>query len=390
MAWFRGLRGEAAAFLRSGARLTLDMNPSRLVLVLKVVAVFACLYLFIVGVSGMGYSFKLFGKEFSERVLMATSSPIVGLFLGILATALVQSSSTSTSVIVGMVAGGAISIEGAIPMVMGANIGTTLTSMLVSLGHIHRGAEFQRAFSASSLHATFNVFVVLILFPLEMATGFLAFAASGLAELFQQAGGMRISNPLAAATQPAIHLLAWLVGEHPVALLILTLLLTFGTLIAIVKLLKSMVLKKVEMFFDEHLFKTAWRSIVFGFLLTVAVQTSSIPTSLMIPLAAAGILKIMQIYPYSLGCNVGTTVTATLAALATGNPAAITVAFAHVLFNIIGLVVVWTVPFLRRIPPRIAAKVAEHARKNRLIPVLIIALLYFIIPAVVLLLTRLI
>jgi solute carrier family 34 (sodium-dependent phosphate cotransporter) len=83
----------------------------------------------------MATAFDLFGREFAEAVLQTTANPVLGLFLGLLATSLVQSSSTSTSIIVGMVAGGAISVEGAIPMIMGANIGTTITSMLVSLGH---------------------------------------------------------------------------------------------------------------------------------------------------------------------------------------------------------------------------------------------------------------
>ncbi|SVA15823.1 uncharacterized protein METZ01_LOCUS68677, partial [marine metagenome] len=117
----------------------------RILTIVKILGVAACLYLFLVGIGGMGYSFKLFGKEFSQKILEATSSPLIGLFIGILATTIVQSSSTTTSIVIGMVAAEAIGVRSAIFMIMGANIGTTVTAKLVSLGHITRKAEFRRA-----------------------------------------------------------------------------------------------------------------------------------------------------------------------------------------------------------------------------------------------------
>jgi solute carrier family 34 (sodium-dependent phosphate cotransporter) len=364
------------------------MVGGRLRAALKILGIVAALYLFIVGVGGMGHAFKMFGKEFSEKVLATTSSPLAGLFIGILATALVQSSSTSTSIIVGMVAGGAISLNGAIPMIMGANIGTTLTSLLVSLGHINRPVEFQRAFSAASLHLSFNILSVSILFPLQVLTGFISRASRVASEAFGEVGGMRLSDPLKSATGPAIEFLEFLVGKHPVLLLAISVLLTFLMLIALVKILRSLVIEKLESFFDEHLFKTPIRAMFFGFILTVAVQSSSIPTSLLIPLAAAGILKLIQIYPFSLGANVGTTVTALLAALSTGSDVAMTVAFSHFLFNILGILVIWCIPPVRRVPLRVAEWVARSAMRSRLIPVTIIGLVFFVIPSMVIVLTR--
>src|SRR5690606_40492253 len=86
-------------------------NQERLLVQLKVLGIFASLYLFIAAIGAMAHAFNLFGREFAEAVLETTENPIFGLFVGILATALVQSSSTSTSIIVGMVAGGARSEE---------------------------------------------------------------------------------------------------------------------------------------------------------------------------------------------------------------------------------------------------------------------------------------
>ncbi|MBE0541798.1 MAG: Na/Pi symporter [Verrucomicrobia bacterium] len=357
-------------------------NPlrDRLVPLAKCLGIVACLYLFIVGIGGMGESFQLFGKGFSEQILQTTASPFVGLFIGILATSLVQSSSTTTSIIVGMVAGGAISIEGAIPMVMGANIGTTITNTIVSLGHLTRAAELRRAFAAATVHDFFNVLTVLVLFPLELLTGMLAKSARLLEGLFQASGGMTLANPLQAATKPVLEFLSALMKNHPMLLLVFSAVLTFAMLAAIVKLLRSLVLKKVESFFDEHLFKNAGRAMLFGLLLTVAVQSSSVTTSLIVPLAGAGLLRLRQIFPYTLGANVGTTVTAMLAALATGKPEAVTVAFAHLLFNLFGILLIWPVPWIRQIPIRLAEGLAELSVRHRYIALLYVLLIFFVIP----------
>ena len=349
----------------------------------RIAGIFLSLYFFIVAIGAMAAAFNMFGREFAEAVLETTANPLTGLFLGILATSLVQSSSTSTSIIVGMVAGGVISVEGAIPMIMGANIGTTITSMLVSLGHIRRPLELQRGFAAASLHFSFNLLGVMILLPLELLTGLVSNLAVLLGGLFQDIGGMRLANPLKAATAPTIEALAWLTGHRPVLLLVIALTLTYGMLVSIVKLLRSLMLRKLEHFFDTHLFSTPARALLFGLLLTFAVQSSSIPTALAIPLAAAGVIKLMQIYPFSLGANLGTTLTAILAALATANPTAIVVAFAHLLFNIMGILVVWPLRFIRAIPVAMATRMGQAALRSKMLPVLFVLFVYFIIPAIV-------
>lgn len=364
------------------------MTRNQLLSLLKILGLLAFLYLFIVGIGAMGYSFKLFGKEFSERILNTTASPVLGLFIGILATSLVQSSSTTTSIVVGMVAGGAISIQGAIPIIMGANIGTTVTNTIVSIGHIARKTEFRRAFAAATIHDFFNITAVAVLFPLELATGLLSRSASVLAQVFEGVGGLKLGSPLKAATMPTITIMAELVGQQPVLLLIIAVLLIFAMLTGIVKILRSLVIKRVSAFFDEHLFKTAARAFLFGLLLTALVQSSSITTSLAVPLVGAGLLTVLQIFPYTLGANVGTTVTAILAALSTTNTAAITVAFAHLLFNICGILLIWPIKKIRRLPIRMAEYAAATAIKNRFLPLIFILLVFFIIPLILIVSTR--
>ena len=93
--------------------------------------------------------------------------------IGVLFTVLVQSSSTCTSVIVSLVASETIDVKTAIPMVMGANIGTSMTSTLVSLSYIASRDQFERAFAAATVHDCFNWLAVFVLLILELATGFL-------------------------------------------------------------------------------------------------------------------------------------------------------------------------------------------------------------------------
>ena len=104
------------------------------------------------GIKGLSLGIKYLGGDFAKTVISTTSNSFVALFIGIVSTAIFQSSSTTTSLIVAMVGGGALTLSGAIPMIMGANIGTTITNMLVSIGHINRTNEFKRAFAAATVH----------------------------------------------------------------------------------------------------------------------------------------------------------------------------------------------------------------------------------------------
>ena len=368
------------------------MNRDRLLTIVKILGVAACLYLFLVGIGGMGYSFKLFGKEFSQKILEATSSPLIGLFIGILATTIVQSSSTTTSIVIGMVAAEAIGVRSAIFMIMGANIGTTVTAKLVSLGHITRKAEFRRAFAASSVHDTFNLITVSLLYPLEYYFHILEHAATWMGRIFVDVTGItKPENYLKKITTPTIEGLAELLDKDPRLVLLVSVVITFFMLWGIVKLLQSLVLKKLESFFDTYIFRNLAMSFTVGLILTVMVQSSSITTSLIVPLAGAGVLRLQQIFPFTIGSNIGTTITGLLAALAVaGQPgidpklvlAGSTVAFAHFLFNASGAVIFLPFRRIREIPVHVAEWLAEVCLKNRIIPIVFIVLVFYLIPLV--------
>jgi len=347
------------------------------------------LYCFLVGINGLSTAIKHMGGDFAENILTTTSNPFIALFIGILSTTIFQSSSTTTSLIVGMVSGGALNLAGAIPMIMGANIGTTVTNIIVSIGHINRGNEFKRAFAAATVHDFFNVFAVLILFPIEIAFGLLEKTATGLGTLlFGSVSANEVfKSPIKTAIKWGTNQLEAISFDSSVIFIIISVLLTFLMLFSIVKFLRSLVLDNVQQFFDQFIFKTAIHGIVFGMLLTIMVQSSSITTSTIVPLAGAGVLTLRQVYPFTLGANIGTTVTAILAAL-TLNVTALVAAFAHLFFNLFGILLIYVNPIFREIPLKLANWLSEIAIKNKFIPLIYLVCFFFLLPFIIIILGR--
>lgn len=343
------------------------------------------LYLFLLSISLLGSAFKLFGKGFAEQLVNTTSDPFVALVIGILVTSVVQSSSVTTSLLVGLVGGGAISLAGAIPIVMGANIGTTVTNTMVSLGQITRKDDFRRAYSASVVHDIFNVMAVLLIFPFQYKFNVLGYLSEATASTLTGVGGVKFTSPIKSAVQPTAELMIDLMGQNPWIVVILATVLLFLSLNYLVKTLKGVVLARIQVFFDKVIFRNPLVSMTFGLVFTVLVQSSSITTSLVVPLAGAGLLSLSQVFPYTLGANVGTTFTAILASLATGSSVAVAVAIAHLFFNLFGIAVIWPI---RVVPIKIAQFLAEIAVKNRLFPLIFMGLLFYIIPLAVVFLVR--
>ncbi len=352
-------------------------------IILKTVVLMGLLYLFLLSIELIGSAFKLFGSGLAEQLLQSTSSPLEGLFIGILVTSLVQSSSTVTSIVVGMVGGGALTIAGAIPIIMGANIGTSVTNTIVSIGSIGRREEFKRAFGAATIHDYFNILAVIIIFPLQISFNVLGRSATFLSSLLLETQGLEFKSPLKMIVKPTSHFIIEFVQSQPVIVLILGFVVLFVSLKYIVTVLKSVILDKAESFFDKLIFKTAPRAFIFGMLLTVLVQSSSVTTSLVVPLVGAGMLNLVQIYPYTIGANVGTTMTTILASLVTGEISAVTVAFAHLLFNVFGGTIIFGIKFLRDIPLFFSEKVSSIVYHHRWVSVVFVSIIFFIIPLLV-------
>jgi sodium-dependent phosphate cotransporter len=352
--------------------------------VVRTLALLGLLFCFFVGLDMMGLSFKLFGKGLAEELIARTSNPFVGLFIGVLATTLVQSSSTTTSMTVGLVAAGALTIEGAIPIVMGANIGTSVTNTLVSLGHVTRREEFRRAFAGATVHDFFNWLSVLILLPLELTVGYLSRVANLMEHWLEGMGGIHLLDPLKLVVRPVASWLSGLMGSSPVLTLLLGIGLLFLALRYLVKLLRTLLSGTAEQLLHRTLFRSAWAALAAGIVVTVMVQSSSITTSVVVPLVGAGVLTLEQIFPFTLGANVGTTVTAMLAALATGNAAAITVAFSHLMFNVSGAALIYPLRPIRAIPLGLARALGDVASRNRALAAVYIAVVFYGLPLLLL------
>ena len=359
------------------------MNNETLNIVVKSTGVILALYMFLVGIAGMSSAIKHMGAGFAETVLTTTSDPFIALFIGIFATVLFQSSSTTTSLIVGMVSSGSLTIAGSIPMIMGANIGTTVTNTIVSIGHINKRTEFKRAFAASTVHDFFNILAVIIVFPIEIIFHPLQKISEWFAlQIFGRIENLDVlqtKSPIKVAVKAGSEFIQKFTFDNDLVYLILSVCITFLMLYSIVKLLRSLVLKKIEGFFDQYIFNTAMKAMLFGVIITIMVQSSSITTSLVVPLAGAGVLTLRQIFPFTLGANIGTTVTALLAAL-TGTVSALVAGFSHLLFNIFGIIIIYGIPALRNIPIFLAENIADIAVEKKYVPILYLLIIFVLIP----------
>jgi len=368
------------------------IDPATLLRSLQVAVL---LYLFLTAISLLGAAFKLFGSGFSEALITGTSNPVLGLMIGLLATSLIQSSSSTSSIVVGLVAAGALTVRGAIPILMGANMGTTVTNTMVAMTSINRRSEFVRAFSGATMHDFFNLMTILILFPLEQATHWLEHTATWLTDHLVGAQGLEFTSPVKVIIKPTeklithtlqdvLHLPDWAAGT---VLLVLALALIFVSLTGLTRSLKQVVLNRAEGSIAGWISRGGIGAMAVGLVLTVSVQSSSITTSLMIPLIGAGIVPLAGAFAVTLGANLGTTVTALLASMA-GNAAAVTIALVHLLFNTTGILLIYPVPAIRRIPIFLARTLAHRTVRNRLYAVLYMVGVFFLLPLFFLMLDR--
>ncbi len=362
---------------------------------LEWLTVAALVYLLICAVGIIGSGFKSVAGDGAEELFAFASNPFAGLVVGTVATALIQSSSTVTSIIVGLVAGG-LPVAIAVPMVMGANIGTSITNTLVSLGHVREKKEFARAFAAATVHDFFNLLSVVIFLPLEIWFGPLEKLGKMLAAPFYGSGdaSMDSFNIVKAATAPVVDgfkAVAASMGDVAGGLLLIItgIGLIFLSITLVGKLLKRLMVGKAREIMHTAIGRGPLSGIFSGALVTTLVQSSSTTTSLMVPLAGSGAFGLKQIYPFTLGANIGTCLTALLAATAvTGNgEAALQIAFIHLTYNVFGVVVIYGIPFLRDLPIVSAQWLGRTSAENKMVGLVYILGVFLVVPAVCLTIT---
>ncbi|WP_025672748.1 Na/Pi symporter [Salinivibrio socompensis] len=357
----------------------------------------AMLYLLLVSVSVIGSGFKWAVGDEAKTLFAFASHPVAGLMIGIVATALTQSSSTVTSIIVGLVAGG-LPVEAAIPMVMGANVGTSTTNTLVSLGHARCKVEFQRAFSSATVHDFFNLLAVAIFLPLEIAFGVLNKISEWLVSPLANANDISIKglNFVKPLTKPVVNavqspLEATLPGTIGGVIMIamgITAIIIAITIMG--KVMKKLMVGRAKEMLKNAIGRGPLHGIFSGSIVTILVQSSSTTTSLMVPLVGSGVLKVRDIYPFTLGANIGTCITALLAATAASGEFAVValqIALVHLSFNILATLVIFGIPVLRELPLKGADWLGHMAAKSKLAALAYIALVFVVIPGGIILLS---
>lgn len=348
-------------------------------------------YFLLVAVGMIGGGFKSATGDQAKELFEFARNPLTALVIGTIATALIQSSSTVTSIIVGLVAGG-LPVEIAIPMVMGANIGTTITNTIVSLGHVRQGDEFRRAFAAATIHDFFNVISVVIFLPLEIMFGFLEKAGAWLAQGMVGGDSMSMKGfnfikplvkPPITFLQESLLSLGLSKPMMGILLILIGITLIFFVISFIGKLLKVLMTGRAKEILNTAVGRGPISGMFSGTAITVLVQSSSTTTSLIVPLAGSGVFSLRQVYPFTLGANIGTCITALLAATAISGENAIfalQIALIHMTYNVIGVVVIYGIPFLREIPIKAAEWLAELAEKKKMYVALYIFSVFFLIP----------
>ena len=350
-----------------------------------------------------------------------------------------------------------IAVKPAIPIVMGANIGTSVTNTIVSLCQMGEQEKFRRAFAGVTVHDMFNLLAVLVLLPLELASQYLYRLADAIVKSLDLETDKALKKDLLKKiTKPSANVIIQLdkkiiekiaegnksVGDKSlikfwcdkgktvnktingtitdetdtvftepckllfydtgmtdaavgVILLIASLIILCVCLVLIVKTLHSLLHGKIAImirktfnsdFPKPFTFLTGYLAILVGAELTVLVQSSSIFTSAITPLAGLGIVGLERVYPLTLGANIGTTATGILATFAAnteklGNT--LQIALCPLFFNISGIMVWYPIPHLRRIPIKLAKVLGNTTAEYRWFAVAYLFVVFFIIPGVI-------
>ena len=347
----------------------------------QILLVTISLLFFFFAISLISTAFKYLGEDSIKSILHTTSNPFIALFIGLLMTAIIQSSSTSTSMIVAVVATGSLSLENAVPMIMGANVGTTLTSSLVALSFVTSKRAFRRAISAGVIHDFLNILLTLILLPLELFYGFLTFFATAISHRisimetgFFNASNLSIIDDLTSLSEKFVMLF-----NNKVLPVMLSFILLFASIKFLSWIIYRQLIGKSKKNFQNYFFKNRFQSFSFGLILTSAIQSSSITTSLIVPLVANRKISLRNCFPYILGANLGTTVTAFLAALF-NNEAAISIAMIHFVFNLAGILLFLILPVIKEVPIALARYFSKTVQRHRYVGFAYVILLFFVIP----------
>jgi sodium-dependent phosphate cotransporter len=403
------------------------------------------LYFFLLGLDLLGNGAKVMCGCTAGELFGDDTNPIAGLMVGILATVLLQSSSTTTSIVVSLV-GSAVSVRQGIYMIMGANIGTSVTNTIVAMGQMGDGDQLERAFAGATVHDMFNFLSVAILLPVEVITGYLYRLTKAMVKNVNLEDGDSWDGPIKKMVDPltdkiiisnskiiksvalgeatcdvgggfypmnctedtylgcgkAFGLIscsktsgdcpAFFQGDASAkddkvsggVVFFIAIVILFVCLAGLVTVLQKLLLGMSTRVVYKATDINGYLAIAIGAGLTMIVQSSSITTSALTPLVGMGALRLEQMLPLTLGANIGTTLTAILSALVSASKDSLQVALAHLFFNLTGILIWYPVPFMRHVPLEAARRLGKLTRVWRGFPIVYIAVMFFLIPLLLL------
>ena len=347
------------------------------------------IFIFLLALELITIGGKQLGENYAQEIIRITARPFPALFIGLLATAIIQSSTTITSSIVAMVAAGILSLEAAIPMVMGSNIGTCVTSLMVALGNMGSPKAYKRGFSTASSHVIFNIVSALLFLPLEMETGILGKISHYLAEKISSwsplGQGWFIFHD--ALLQPAASFLESAAFHQPFIMLPISFILLFICIFSLTALFRFLISGEPGVKRVTAALRNPGLSLFSGIGLTAAIHSSSVTTSMAVMLAATEKVSPKKLFPFVMGANMGTTVTALIAAIGRSE-AALAIAICHFLFNFLGVMIFFPFPAVRKLLYQLAKWSGMMAMRHLWFAFAWILILFFALPFLVIFLSE--
>lgn len=358
-----------------------------------VLVMILAIYLILDGAFGLG-------SAGVARLFDLATHPVIGLLIGIIATASIQSSTAVTALTVTAVGTGGITVSVAVPIILGANIGTTITASIVAFGYLGDRPSFRRAFTAASLHTWYNTIFGLAAFVLEMLFHPLSRLASLVSvsvvgEPTESGRGLyQLYSPLVDAL--GVDGLLGSLSDRRLAAVLAILagtLLVLGAIRFINAQLAVLTAATTRTLLERSSGASDALGVTSGALVTMSVNASSVTVSSLLPFAVARTLTRREVLSIILGANVGTTLMSLLAALAVPGPLgvlAVQAALVHVTFNVVGTLILLIVRPLRDRIIALAEFSGRIAARGYLVAAGVMAAGYFVLPAVAILIYSLV
>jgi sodium-dependent phosphate cotransporter len=339
----------------------------------------ASIYFFVSGIVLIKSSAVIMGESLAERIVLLIRDTTSGVFSGWIGTALLHSSGAFDSIIVAFTSSGVMPINLAVATIIGAEIGTTVTPFLISLlGHMRGGRRLTASFNVTMSHVLYNLFTLMIFYPLELYTGVFTNIALQGKDFFIKAAWLNAFPDIIDVTTPWVDVLLGFIPSW--AGLILGGVLLIAALMALEKYMTAIFSIPRSWNLIRATFTKPVRAFMAGFLFTVLVPSTTVMVSLLVPLASSGaILADYYILPYILGANIGTVFDVMIAALATGDSISLGVWLVHLAINLTGALLF--IPILKPFSMLVRYTAEKIASSRRM--ALLVAVAFHTLPVVV-------